>query len=92
MTNPPCWEPPRPIGSRWQRMGASVQLMVSVAAIVGGNRAAATDTVAIGTAAAGTAPAGTAAAGSGTAATPAKKQRRPPAPRSRSAAGDTLRA
>lgn len=35
------WEPPRPIGTRWQRMTDSVRLVASVAGIVGGGRTAA---------------------------------------------------
>ncbi|WP_154674247.1 hypothetical protein [Nakamurella lactea] len=36
MTHAPRWEPPRPIGTRWERVVGSVRLIASVAGIVGG--------------------------------------------------------
>ncbi len=38
----PVWEPPRPIGTRWQRMTDSVRFLASVAGFVGGSRTAVT--------------------------------------------------
>lgn len=38
MTQLTAWQPPRPIGTRWQRFTDSVRLLVSVVRFVGGGR------------------------------------------------------
>lgn len=38
MTQLTAWQPPRPIGTRWQRITDSVRLLASVAGFVGSGR------------------------------------------------------